>query len=304
MLFTDKHTEYVLAVEKSGSFTAAASQLFISQPALSQVIRQIEEELGTPLFERKTSPLKLTAAGQEYLRAARQISFIENDLAARVGEMKNEVYGTVRIGISVQRGMRLLPEVLPVFMRKYPHVHIELEEFGSDTLEKMVLNGACDFALLTTSAESPLLRYRLVENEKIMLIASRGTALAARIPNGKAIAIRDAAEENFISLAQGHSVRMVQDQLFFASGIRPHILIESHNIDACRRLTIALNAVMLCPDVYISKIHDLDISAKIHAYPLREKYTRRHSYLCSRKETHWPEYMNELYVLLRQACAA
>ena len=101
-------------MEKSGSFTEAASQLFISQPALSQVIRQIESELGMPLFDRIAMPLRLTPAGQEYLRAARQIASIENELSSRIGEMKNEVYGTVRIGISVQRGMRLLPEVLPL----------------------------------------------------------------------------------------------------------------------------------------------------------------------------------------------
>lgn len=302
MLFTDKHTEYVLAVEKTGSFTEAARQLFISQPALSQVIRQIESELNTPLFDRKTSPLQLTPAGREYLRAARQITSIENELTAYIGEMKNEVYGTVRLGISVQRGMRLLPTVLPPIMQKYPHLRIELEEYGSDTLEKMVINGTCDFALITTSAESPHLRYRLVENEKILLIASLGTALAARIPDGETISILEAAGENFISLAQGHSVRMVQDQLFFSGGIRPHILIESHNIDVCRRLTIALNAVMLCPDVYISKIPDLDISTRIHAYPLREIMTQRHSYLCSRKETQWQGYMEEFYELLCRAC--
>ena len=302
MRFTEKHLAYVLAVERAGSFTEAARQLFISQPALSQVIRQIEEELGLPLFERGVSPARLTPAGQEYLRAAREVAAIENRLAGRVGEMKGEVTGSVNLGISTQRGLRLLPQVMPPFLKKYPHLRVSLTEFGSDTLERMVLDGACDFALITTDAASPRLRYRLVETEEILLIAARGTALAARVPDGKAISLKEAEEESFISLAPGHSVRMVQDQLFFTRGIRPRILIESHSIASCRRLTAALNAVMLCPDVYLAE--DPDFRSAVRVYHLQEDYLQRHTYLCSLRDRSWPAYMDDLYGLLCRACGS
>ena len=302
MRFSEKHLSYVLAVERAGSFTEAARQLFVSQPALSQVIRQIEEELGLPLFDRKTLPVRLTPAGEEYLRAAREVAAIENRLAGRAGEMKGEVRGSVTLGISVQRGIRLLPEVMPAFLRKYPHLRVHLAEYGSDTLERMVLDGTCDFALITTDAASPRLRYRLVETEEILLIAARETALAARVPDGGEITLKEAEEESFISLAPGHSVRSVQDQLFYTRGIRPRILIESHNIAACLRLTAALNAVMLCPDVYLPGDADPDFRGRVRAYHLREDFLQRHSCLCSLRERPWPAYMEDLYGLLCRAC--
>ena len=78
----------------------------------------------------------------------------------------------------MQRGMQILPRVLPEFMSRYPHVRVELEEFGSNTLEKMVLDGTCDLALITTTPSNSRLRYQLIENEEILLIAARSTQLA------------------------------------------------------------------------------------------------------------------------------
>ena len=108
MPFNLKHVNYILAVERTGSVTAAANQLFISQPALSQVIRQVERELGVPIFDRSSSPMRLTAAGQEYVHAAQQVVAIHTDLTNKISEIKGEAHGTLRLGISVQRGMQKL----------------------------------------------------------------------------------------------------------------------------------------------------------------------------------------------------
>lgn len=303
MPFSLKHVNYILAVERTGSVTAAANQLFISQPALSQVIRQVERELGVPIFDRSSSPMRLTAAGQEYIHAAQQVVAIHTNLTNRISEIKGEAHGTLRLGISVQRGMQILPRVLPEFMGRYPHVRVELEEFGSNTLEKMVLDGSCDLALITTTPSNSRLRYQLIENEEILLIAARNTQLARSIPNGTPLHIAQAKEERFISLAVGHSIRTVQDRLFLLSGIQPEILLESHNFEACRRLTLALGAVMLCPDAYISRVPDLDLSEKLNAYPLLDGDMMRHFYLCCRRDMHLTRYMEDFLTILRQCLA-
>lgn len=300
MSFSLKHVNYILAVERTGSITGAANQLFISQPALSQVIQQVEKELGALIFNRSTSPLTLTVAGKEYIRAARQVIAIHTDLTNKVSEIKEEAHGTMRLGISVQRGMQILPRVLPRFMQQYPHVRIQLEEYGSNTLEKMVLDGTCDLALITTNPSKPRLNYLLVENEEILLIAGKNTKLAQQVPNGTPIYIAQAADEKFISLALGHSIRTVQDRLFLLSGIQPQILLESHNFEACRRLTLALDAVMLCPDAYISRVPDVDLSQHINAYPIRDEDMMRHFYLCCRHDMHFTRYMEDFFTMLRE----
>ena len=137
---------------------------------------------------------------------------IHTNLTNRISEIKGEAHGTLRLGISGQRGMQILPRVLPEFMGRYPHVRVELEEFGSNTLEKMVLDGSCDLALITTTPSNSRLRYQLIENEEILLIAARNTQLARSIPNGTPLQNAQSKEECFSSLAVGHSIRTVQDR--------------------------------------------------------------------------------------------
>ncbi len=136
MLFHPKHFFYLQAIERAGSITEAANQVFISQPALSQVVKQVETELGAPIFDRSSSPLRLTQVGRVYLDTVRQLTAIQERMINHINDIKGEVYGTIRLGISLQRGVQILPRVLPEFLRRYPHIHVGLEEYGSNTLEK------------------------------------------------------------------------------------------------------------------------------------------------------------------------
>ncbi len=116
----EKHMQYVLTVLKEGSFTSAAKKLYVSQPSLSQIIKTAESNLGAPIFNRSTDPITLTPAGQLYVEAARQVTTISTNLVKQVEELSNEEFGKIRLGISVQRGMELLPELYPRFKNDSP----------------------------------------------------------------------------------------------------------------------------------------------------------------------------------------
>ena len=103
----EKHMQYVLTVLKEGSFTNAAKKLYVSQPSLSQIIKTAASNLGAPIFDRSTDPITLTPAGQLYVEAARQVTTISTNLRKQVEELSKEEFGTIRLGISVQRGMEL-----------------------------------------------------------------------------------------------------------------------------------------------------------------------------------------------------
>ena len=118
----EKHMQYILAVLREGSVTAAAKKLYISQPSLSQAIKAAEASLGAPIFDRTTDPMTLTPAGQLYVEAARQISAINRNLSGQIEELKHEDFGTLRFGIPVQRSMELLPLLYSRFSEQFPHV--------------------------------------------------------------------------------------------------------------------------------------------------------------------------------------
>ena len=283
-----KYAPAILTIVQEGSITAASKKLFVSQPALSQTIRQVEEELGAPIFTRDTRHIELTHVGKLYIESVRQIQMIDQSLHARVSDSKDEVVGTFRLGISVQRGLQLLPLVIPEFIARYPLVRIQLREEGSGMLERRVLEGQCDLGFVTTASKRDQLTYALIENEQLMLVAATTTELARRFPDGTPIDIAEAQHENFVSMTEGHSVRAIQDKLFEKYGLSPQILLETHNMEAAKRIAARANAVFLVPSAYVSDtIEDRDL---MHIYPITNAEFAHHFYVCYRKDKHLPRY--------------
>ena len=283
-----KYAPAILTIVQEGSITAASKKLFVSQPALSQTIRQVEEELGAPIFTRDTRHIELTHVGKLYIESVRQIQMIDQNLHARVSDSKDEVVGTFRLGISLQRGLQLLPLVIPEFIARYPLVRIQLREEGSGMLERRVLEGQCDLGFVTTASKRDQLTYALIENEQLMLVAATTTELARCFPDGTPIDIAEAQHENFVSMTEGHSVRAIQDKLFEKYGLSPQILLETHNMEAAKRIAARANAVFLVPSAYVSDtIEDREL---MHIYPITNAEFAHHFYVCYRKGKHLPRY--------------
>ena len=97
-----KHAQYMITVFQEGSITNAAKKLYVSQPSLSQMIKLVETNLGTPIFNRSTDPLTLTYAGEKYIEAAQKILTINANLAREIEEINDEEHGKIRLGIPVQ----------------------------------------------------------------------------------------------------------------------------------------------------------------------------------------------------------
>ena len=287
----DRQIEYVLAVVREGSITAASKRLFISQPALSQAVKQIENDLGAPLFDRSTDPISLTFAGRRYVEAAQRILDIERGLRLEISDSADAVHARMRLGISSQRGLQILPLAVPEFVQHYPFVRLDLVEHGSDTLERLTAEGECDVALVTTSRRSSRLRYVLIENEEVVLMASAETKLAREFPDGTPIELSQASGERFVSMREGHSVRVIQDRLFERYHMNPRILMETNNMEAGKRTAAAAGAVMLIPMVYVQATPEL--RARVCCYPVKGSDYDRHFYFCFRKGMRLAPYMED-----------
>lgn len=106
---------YVNMVAECGSMTKAAAKLFITQPALSNYISKLEEELGTKLFDRSVTPMKLTFSGEKYLEHARTVMMQIDNMEREIRDITNHQTGRLRLGFPNERIIYMLPALLPVF---------------------------------------------------------------------------------------------------------------------------------------------------------------------------------------------
>lgn len=154
---------YLLKVAELQSVTEAARQLFISQPALSQVIAYMEREHGIKIFERREGKLLLTPAGQILLESIRQELRIEENLKRRLDDVKSEQVGSLSIGLSHARAAQFLPVILPEFTKKYPQIVLNINTNSSQGFENIVVDGKVDFAFVMDAAViSPAKKEQLI----------------------------------------------------------------------------------------------------------------------------------------------
>lgn len=137
----DTLSRYVYEVYRLKSVSLAAQNLFISQPALSTAIRKVEQELGAPIFNRKTLPFTLTAEGRIYMESIEKMLALEAQTAERIREVQQVRGGALRIASSAHLSHRLLPKLLQWFHRLYPQVETNIFHVESSILiaEKNIL---------------------------------------------------------------------------------------------------------------------------------------------------------------------
>lgn len=285
-----KQALYFKTIAKYGTITAAAKQLYISQPSLSQTLRQIEDEVGTPLFDRSTSPFHLTYAGERYLKAVEAILEIDARLKAEIESIRHEDGGRLRLGISVTRAMQVLPDVIPIFSKEYPNVTLELTETASANLEGLLQKGEVDLALAATEPSEVNITYELIEKESIGILAGHDSAIAKRIPSGTPIKLKDVEEESFVSLDATHSARIIQDRLFRRYSFHPRILLETSSLEVARRVSLKSGACMILPDVYADSFV---FAAGGAFYPLLDYDNHRHFYACYRNGENIKKYVRD-----------
>ena len=119
VLSTSQQIEYVLTLAEEKSFSKAAQKLYVTQPSLSQFIKNLEKELRVPIFDRSTSPIRLTPAGEAFVNAARKIKAIEDELNQQIADLTNLNTGDLRIGTSPFRASCLLPKSIAKFQELY-----------------------------------------------------------------------------------------------------------------------------------------------------------------------------------------
>ena len=120
--------EYVYAVYEEKSFSKAAQKLYITQPALSTAIKKVEKKIGTPIFDRSTSPIGLTPGGEVYIDAIEKLFALEQNTLNQLNNLNGLLAGKLSVGGTIFFTSFVLPGVLSEFSHRYPQIKIDLQE--------------------------------------------------------------------------------------------------------------------------------------------------------------------------------
>jgi DNA-binding transcriptional LysR family regulator len=224
-----------LAVARLESFTAAAREVYLSQPAVSRQIAALEKALGVRLFERLGKSAHMTAAGRAVLPEFRRIVGDLTLVEEAVKHFESGARGALRIGASATPGLYVVPRTLARFQRHFPGV--ELEYFVSNTkrVEEMVIENAIDIGFVGGTITDPaLLVERLIQDE-IVCFASRGHPLARR----SRIAPADLGRETLVMREEGSSTGRLFKSWLLAGGGRIGRVIDLGCPEAIKTIVAA-----------------------------------------------------------------
>jgi len=189
---------YFLRVAERGSFTGAARELSISQPALSRSIRRLEEELGRPLFLRRPRSVELTDAGEFFEARARQVVQLIEDTRAELTDDGES--GRLRVGAIPTVAPYLLPQILQGFARDFPRATVSVQESPTERLLRSCARGDVDLAILALPIPQGALECEELFEEELLLVLPRSHPLAER----RRITLTDLESERFIMLDEEH----------------------------------------------------------------------------------------------------
>lgn len=177
--------DYFITIVNEGNLTKASQKLFVSQPSLSQYIHRLEDKLHTKLFNRTTSPLTLTYAGQRYYEYLLQVRDMKKSIEKELLDINQGLAGVIRLGITLWRGACVLPQILPIFFQKYPHIKFEFFEGRGVKVADALRNGELDFAIMNVVQNNIYddLDYDIITMERILLAVPTNHPAIKRIIN-------------------------------------------------------------------------------------------------------------------------
>lgn len=221
--------ELIEAIVEQGNLTNAAQALFVSQPYLSKLLKKLEQDLGTPIFERLPRQMMLTFAGERYLDYLKKMAAYEKNMQAEIEMITQHTRGRIKLGINPALGSALLPKILPPFMRAYPGIEIELHEENAQTLEYLLENNLIDLGIGMGPSRNPLLSHQLLYEDQMHLLVPRGEP----IYNPEYTEITPFPYElevlndlNLILLNKSYGIRRVVDDFFQRFGLTERIVLE------------------------------------------------------------------------------
>ena len=240
-----RHLRYFLAVAEAGSFSRAADRLGLSQPNVSQQMRDLETALRVDLFQRRGKRILLTSAGlifKEHARSIlRQIENFLQELSVEPGQMR----GALHLGVVPILNVSLIPQLLGMFAATHPAVSLNVEEISSTEIETALEEGRMDVGLGFLTRHSPNLLYERLCTDQFALIVSGRHPWAKR----RVIELAELHQTRILQLPDTFVMRRMSDAICREHQVRPRIVAEINAIETLLRSLAPLKAAALMPKI-------------------------------------------------------
>jgi DNA-binding transcriptional LysR family regulator len=209
-------------VADAGTLSGAAGKLNLTQPAMSALIRRLEDELDTPILVRHSRGVGFTEEGRFLLERARQILADVASARSALRELGEEPVGEVRVGLPTSVGSGLVPELLPRLRARYPRIRLNVSEQMSGNLTEMLQLGRLDMAMLFDIQPMPGLRSEPVLLEEIELLVAPDDPLAWH----ESVTLEDIARRQIVLPSPNHSLRQLVERAAATEGVRLNVYAD------------------------------------------------------------------------------
>lgn len=234
-----RHIQYFLAVAEHLSFTKAAAALHVSQPALSQQVRQLEESLGAQLFDRSGRTTRLTDAGDVYLSYARRAAQELQEAKRAIHDVSDLSRGSLRIAVTPTFTSYLVGPLIEAFYSRYPKITLNLREIAQERIEELLLEGELDAGIAFDEINTPNIEALPLLEETLALVVSRQHPLAGE----RSIDLQGLNDESLILLSTEFATREQIDRYCRKHAIHPRVQMEANALGAVieivRRTTLS-----------------------------------------------------------------
>lgn len=223
-----RQLQYAIELSEVCNFSQVAEKLNITQPTLSKQILSLENELGVKLFDRSTTPMTLTAAGESFISQARELLFRQEQLTHSMAQFQSGESGRLVIGISPFRAQYMVSQVAKKVREKFPGVQVFLHEIGSDTLRKEAAEGKYDFAIVNLPVDESVLNVTPLASDTLVLAVPNGMLhlLPDSAKESKEIQLKDCSALPFIVVGKSQEMRILFDRICAQSDFLPEIAME------------------------------------------------------------------------------
>jgi LysR family transcriptional regulator, low CO2-responsive transcriptional regulator len=269
---TFRQLETFATVARLRSFSRAAEQLHLTQPAVSIQIRQIAETIGLSLFEQNGREITLTAAGEEMLATVRELDDVWNRFESAIDDLKGFKRGKLRVAL-VTTAKHFLPRMLGDFYRRYPDIDIELEIANRQKIVERLHGNQDDLYIMSYPPEHlDIVSHPFLDNEYLVLAPATHWAV------GQQVSLQALAGEPFLLREEGSGSRHVIDEHMRESGIQLKVRLSLASNEAIRELVASGMGLTVLSRQALGGLPERDGLAilDVAGFPLKRKWSVVH----------------------------
>lgn len=301
-----KEAKYILAIARHKSISKAAESLFISQPSLSKYLKNMEQQLGAPLFARIGSQYLPTYLGERYLYYAERIARYGEQWDNEFDDIRHQNHGRLNIAIPIMLSNSIIGPNLPRFHAWYPHVNVNLMEEVNFVAEKTLEDPTVDLTFYNVREFPKNLEYQVLDQEETVLILAADNPLVkqAVLRPGFSypwIDLRLLSEENFILLYPDQNTGGLSLELFADYAMKPNVLLHTRNSEMSICLAMDGLAAAFAPESYYHYLKPRETRPSV-CLSVGKRPMENILIAAWQKHRYMPQYARDFLELIREYC--